>query len=192
MKLPICHFVTSNAGKVAALHRLIPTIKQVDCDLVELQELDPHVIIAVKLAEAVRKMPELVDENSICIVEDTSLYFDGLKHSVSGSQGLPGPFIKWFLTTLGTEGLYELAYKQGNMHAQASTIIGCLRSKGQIFFVEGLVKGTIVKPRGTLGFGWASIFQPDGSDKTFGEMTLEEREGFSMRTIAAQKLLQRI
>jgi non-canonical purine NTP pyrophosphatase (RdgB/HAM1 family) len=192
MMLPVCYFVTSNKGKVDALLRLIPTLKQVDYDLVELQELDPHVIITAKLTEAMRELPELVSETSVCIVEDTSLYFDALKHSVSGAQELPGPFIKWFLATLGPEGLYELAAKQGNVRAQATTVIGCMRTNGQLFFVEGSVNGTIVKPRGTMGFGWASIFQPDGCDKTFGEMSMEERELVSMRTIAAEKLKNKL
>jgi non-canonical purine NTP pyrophosphatase (RdgB/HAM1 family) len=192
MMLPVCYFVTSNKGKVDAMLRLIPTLKQIDYDLVELQETDPHVIIAAKLSEAMRELPELVSETSVCIVEDTALYFDSLKHFVSDTPGLPGPFIKWFLAILGPEGLYEMAAKQGIMRARATTVIGCMRTNGQLFFVEGTVSGIIVKPRGTLGFGWASIFQPDGSDKTFGEMSMEERELFSMRTIAAEKLKNKL
>jgi len=192
MMLPVCYFVTSNKGKVDAMLRLIPTLKQIDYDLDELQEMDQPVIISAKLAQAMHELPELISDTSVCIVENTALYFDALKHSVSGSQGLPGPFVRWFLATLGPEGLYNLATKQGNVRAQATTTIGCARTNGQIFFVDGSVSGTIVKPRGTMGFGWASIFQPDGCDKTFGEMSMEERELVSMRTIAAEKLKSRL
>ncbi len=43
---------------------------------------------------------------------------------------------------------------------------------------EGRVDGTIVwPPRGTLGFGYDPLFKPDGFDRTFGEMTAEEKHG---------------
>lgn len=45
----------------------------------------------------------------------------------------------------------------------------------QIF--EGRIDGTIVAPRGTLGFGYDPIFQPEGDTRTFGEMSAEEKHG---------------
>jgi XTP/dITP diphosphohydrolase len=58
----------------------------------------------------------------------------------------------------------------------------------QIVFFEGEIKGKIVSPRGTGGFGWDQIFQPEGYDKTFGEMSLEEKNKISMRKQALTKL----
>ena len=72
--------------------------------------------------------------------------------------------------------------------AIAKTIMGYAKNSKNILFFEGEIKGKIVKPRGDMGFGWDPIFQPDGSNKTFGEMTLEEKMNFSMRKIAALKL----
>ena len=44
--------------------------------------------------------------------------------------------------------------------------------------VEGRVDGVLVfPPRGDLGFGYDPIFRPDGHDRTFGEMTSEEKHG---------------
>lgn len=43
--------------------------------------------------------------------------------------------------------------------------------------VEGRVFGTLVVPRGTLGFGYDPIFVPDGHARSFGEMTSEEKHG---------------
>ena len=44
--------------------------------------------------------------------------------------------------------------------------------------VEGKVFGRIVRPpRGNQGFGYDPLFQPDGHERTFGEMTAEEKHG---------------
>lgn len=44
--------------------------------------------------------------------------------------------------------------------------------------VEGRVDGTLVwPPRGTLGFGYDPMFMPDGSARTFGEMSRVEKHG---------------
>jgi XTP/dITP diphosphohydrolase len=43
---------------------------------------------------------------------------------------------------------------------------------------EATVKGTLVwPPRGTAGFGYDPMFQPDGHARTFGEMTADEKHG---------------
>ncbi|MGN6572415.1 MAG: RdgB/HAM1 family non-canonical purine NTP pyrophosphatase [Pseudolabrys sp.] len=43
---------------------------------------------------------------------------------------------------------------------------------------EGRVDGVVVwPPRGTLGFGYDPLFQPDGHERTFGEMRAEEKHG---------------
>ncbi len=43
---------------------------------------------------------------------------------------------------------------------------------------EGRVDGDLVfPPRGTAGFGYDPIFRPDGHDRTFGEMSAEEKHG---------------
>jgi XTP/dITP diphosphohydrolase len=43
---------------------------------------------------------------------------------------------------------------------------------------EATVDGTIVwPPRGTAGFGYDPLFKPDGHDRTFGEMSAEEKHG---------------
>ena len=43
--------------------------------------------------------------------------------------------------------------------------------------VEAKVFGLLVPPRGTLGFGYDPMFQPDGHDRTFGEMSAEAKHG---------------
>jgi XTP/dITP diphosphohydrolase len=43
--------------------------------------------------------------------------------------------------------------------------------------VEGKVFGTLVPPRGTMGFGYDPMFVPDGHSRTFGEMSADEKHG---------------
>jgi len=50
---------------------------------------------------------------------------------------------------------------------------------GEAEYYRGEVEGHLVwPPRGTLGFGYDPVFQPDGHDRTFGEMTAEEKHGW--------------
>jgi XTP/dITP diphosphohydrolase len=58
---------------------------------------------------------------------------------------------------------------------------------------DGRCDGTITEtPRGTLGFGYDPVFQPDGSLQTFGEMNVEEKANCSHRARALQMLLPKI
>jgi XTP/dITP diphosphohydrolase len=50
---------------------------------------------------------------------------------------------------------------------------------GHIELFRGEIEGTVAyPPRGTSGFGYDPIFQPEGSDRTFGEMTSDEKHGW--------------
>ncbi len=168
------YFITGNKGKLAEVQSILENVEALDIDLPEIQSLDAHEIIKAKLEEAQKH------HDGEFIVEDTSLYFDGLK-------GLPGPLIKWFMKTVGNDGLYKMAESFGNFNAEAKTIIGYSDTQKNISFYEGSIKGTIVSPRGE-GFGWDPVFQPEGYDKTFGELSSEKKNSFSMRKIALEKL----
>lgn len=171
-------FITGNKGKLDEATTILGEVEGLDIDLVEIQEIDPHKIIRAKLEEAQKT------EKGEFIVEDTSLYLDAL-------NGLPGPLIKWFLKLLGNEGLYNIWARLNNYNAEAKTLIGYCNKRGEIKFFEGATKGTISVPKGE-GFGWDPIFTPEGQDKTFGEMSSEEKNQISMRKIALEKLKEEI
>lgn len=46
---------------------------------------------------------------------------------------------------------------------------------------HGITKGSIVCPTGNSGFGWDSCFLPDGKDKTYAELSFEEKNCISHR-----------
>ncbi|MDP3779432.1 MAG: non-canonical purine NTP pyrophosphatase [bacterium] len=169
------YFITANVKKFDEVKLLMPDIEQLEIDLPEIQENDAKKIIKAKLLEA------LGNHKGEFMVEDTSFYLDCL-------NGLPGPLIKWFLVTVGNIGLADIAHKFGNYKATAKTIIGYAKNHGEIYFFEGALEGEIVVPTGDAGFGWDPIFKPSGHAKVFGEMTKEEKNAISMRSVAVAKL----
>ena len=59
------------------------------------------------------------------------------------------------------------------------------------FFFEGIIEGNISpKPLGKQGFHYDPIFVPRGYDKTFAQMTLNEKNKISHRGIALKKLVK--
>ena len=76
-----------------------------------------------------------------------------------------------------------------NRKARFRTIISLIID-GKEHLFEGVCGGTIGKiPRGSEGFGYDAIFIPDGSIKTFAEMPLKEKELYSHRKKAGDKLV---
>lgn len=171
----VLYFITGNKNKFEEVKLILPDVEQLDIDLPEIQESDAKEIIKAKLLEA------LNHKDAEFIVEDTSLYLDCL-------GGLPGPLIKWFMKPVGNEGLFNIAEKLGNNKAEAKTIVGYAKNSEEIYYFEGSIEGKIVSPKGESGFGWDSIFQPDGYSKSFAEMTQEEKNNLSMRRVALNKL----
>lgn len=73
--------------------------------------------------------------------------------------------------------------------ARFRTVISLLIDGRETQF-EGICNGQIIeKRRGEHGFGYDPVFIPTGSDKTFAEMSMEEKNLFSHRKKATQKLV---
>ena len=73
--------------------------------------------------------------------------------------------------------------------ARFRTVISLILN-GEEHLFEGICNGKIIRKRkGHQGFGYDPIFIPDGSDKTFAEMSLEEKSQFSHRKKATGKLV---
>ncbi len=77
-----------------------------------------------------------------------------------------------------------------NRRARFVTVIALSTPHGDCVF-EGVCDGTITQdPRGTMGFGYDSVFVPDGFHKTFAQMSMTEKGAVSHRAKALQKLIE--
>jgi XTP/dITP diphosphohydrolase len=81
----------------------------------------------------------------------------------------------------------RLMKQQTNRKARFRTVIALIL-QGEEYFFEGKISGVIAnEPRGEGGFGYDSIFVPDGYEKTFAELSAEQKNQISHRAIAVKK-----
>ena len=79
---------------------------------------------------------------------------------------------------------------KANRNSRFKTIISLIIDGKSVNF-EGVVEGKITEEkRGRNGFGYDPIFQPNGYASTFGEMSLNEKNKISHRSIAINKMVQ--
>jgi XTP/dITP diphosphohydrolase len=77
---------------------------------------------------------------------------------------------------------------QSDRSARFRTVI-CLIYQGTEYFFEGEVKGEMLTERtGTAGFGYDPIFRPEGCDRSFAQMSMDEKNAISHRGLAVEKL----
>jgi len=73
--------------------------------------------------------------------------------------------------------------------ARFRTVIALIQN-GQEYLFEGIVNGCIlIEKRGNGGFGYDSVFQPDGYTVSFGEMDAAMKNKISHRALAIQQLV---
>ena len=102
-------------------------------------------------------------------------------------NGLPGALVSWFLDTLKPEGILKLLENQHNRKASVFTCIAYADKTGAFAFT-GIINGEISSSlRGENGFGYDPIFIPEGHNKTYAEMTSDEKNQISMRKLALLK-----
>jgi len=122
-----------------------------------------------------------------CFGDDSGLEIDAL-------NGEPGVYSARYAGTHGDheanmDKVLALLAGQSNRKARFRTVISLLWN-GEEHFFEGIVEGTIRHERsGAKGFGYDPIFQPDGYDITFAEMSLEEKNRISHRGMAVEQLI---
>lgn len=170
-------FVTGNAKKleevVAILGKNFPReITSRKIDLPEYQgEIEDICRDKCKAAAAIVNGP--------VIVEDTCLSFNAM-------NGLPGPYIKWFLDKLGVEQLPKMLAGWEDKSAQAICTFAYCNGEpnAEVKYFQGRTDGVIVSPRGTREFGWDPCFQPNGYDKTYAELPKDVKNQISHRSKA--------
>lgn len=78
---------------------------------------------------------------------------------------------------------------QTNRKARFRTVISLIRG-GENFLFEGIINGLIrAEPAGAQGFGYDPIFEPEGYDQTFAQMSMEQKNQISHRALAMKKLI---
>ena len=173
-------FVSSNPNKAIEAERILgmPLVRA-SIILPEIQAAGVEDITRYKLEVArTRGYGRL-------IVEDVSLGFDELGN-------FPGPYVRWLLEAAGGKGLAAIAYALNNRAAKAECCVAYWDgSEGHVFCGE-CVGEILVQPRGEEKFGWDPWFQPRGSNKTFAEMTPEEKDQLSHRGRAYRQLAEHL
>jgi len=163
--------VTGNNHKYEEYKEFFSNISQHKIELVEIQGTAEEIVThKVKQAYSLLRKP--------CIVDDTGLVFEYWNN-------LPGPYVKHFNKIIGVDKYPSLLGK--NNRATAYCIIAYMDENGIKLF-KGQTKGIIVTPRRDNGFGFDKVFMPDGYNKTYSEMSIEEKNSVSHRAKAMKKL----
>ena len=126
--------------------------------------------------------------NIDCFSDDTGLFIDSL-------DGLPGVKSARFAgeNSNSEENISLVLKSLENKKSRSATFktVICLIINNRKHFFEGSVPGTITEQKsGESGFGYDPIFIPFGYNKTFSEMTIEEKNLISHRSKAVQKLIK--
>lgn len=129
-----------------------------------------------------------------CFADDTGLeidILDGEPGVFSARYSMTGdPVYPEMDTTKGNiRKVLEKLSGNDNRRARFRSVIVLIRD-GKKFYFEGIIEGSITaSPSGDDGFGYDPIFLPEGYDRTFAEMDLDEKNRISHRAIAVSKLV---
>lgn len=182
-------FATANQNKVVEIDNLLPE----NIQLTSLKELGQKKAIPETSAtiegNAIQKANFITEKYNVnCFADDTGLEINELK-------GEPGVNSARYASEEKDDDLnIKLVLKNldgvTKRGAQFKTTIALnLNGEQHLFF--GVVKGTIRKQRiGNNGFGYDPIFEPENCGKTFAEMTIDEKNNYSHRARAFNKLIR--
>ena len=182
-------FATNNQNKVKEIRNVIGD----GIDILPLKEAgiiieipEPHDTLQDNAQEKAQTIHHLTGKN--CFSEDSGL-------EVTSLNGAPGVKSARYAGDKATDAeniallLKSMEGKQ-NREAQFRTVINLIWDK-QSYYFEGVCRGRITSVvQGEDGFGYDPVFIPEGSEKTFAEMTMEEKNKFSHRKKATSKLIE--
>lgn len=179
-------FATNNAHKLEEVQAIvgdafiIKSLNDIDC-----QDDIPETGVTFE-ENAQQKTDYLVNKYGLyCFGDDSGLEIDAL-------YGEPGVYSARYSGSRDMQKNIDLVLEKlgdhANRAARFKTVISLYLNEQQHFF-EGTIEGRIIHERkGVDGFGYDPIFIPNGYDKTFAEMTAEEKNAISHRAIAVGKL----
>lgn len=143
---------------------------------------------------ALKKAVELSKQiKGIIIADDTGLFVDAL-------EGEPGVYSARYAgeqvsyidnNNLLLRNLKGIPLDKRTAHFK--TVVAVVLENGESFVTEGICRGTIaLEPRGENGFGYDPLFIVEDTDKTFSEMTDEEKNKISHRANALLNLKEKL
>lgn len=173
-------FVTTNAGKFAEVEA---KLAQANVKIVHEDRAYPE--IQTDRLEKVLKFAATILDDQIegdYLIDDSGLFIEAL-------GGFPGVYSSYVHKRLGNKGILTLLAGERYRAARFETAFLVRRGLDHEV-LHGEVLGAIGdKELGSGGFGFDPIFVPEGSAKTFAEMTLAEKNRVSHRARAVDALL---
>lgn len=170
-------FATRNQNKLKEYERILgKAVEGIDLHVPEIQDSDPLVVLEEKAKAAYRMYGGPI------FVEDSSLTLKSLDNMI-------GPFADNETNTRTKLEAICRMYAKDQERTALITVGIALFDGREIHTWIGEVEGIISEfPRGANGFGFDPIFIPKGSKKTFAELTSREKDLYSPRRIALEKL----
>ena len=186
LKGRVIFFATNNINKFNEARRVLAEHK-IAVGMLRVKSLEIQNESLEEIAEA-----SVIDAFEKChlpiIVEDAGLFVDALK-------GFPGPYAAYVYRTIGNQGLLKLMENVETRNARFESVIAYLSKdlKSPKCF-SGQAQGEIVteqkRGNGNSGFGFDPIFKPIRAGRTFAEMSILEKNGFSHRAEAFRAFAQ--
>ena len=183
----LIYFVTGNINKFNEISDLFSkanmkySLQQKDIKTLEIQADNIKEVALFKLNSIKGQI------NGSYFIEDAGFFVD------SPLNGFPGVYSSYVMKTIGNKGLLRLIddFKKTKAHF-ISIIALYYEPLEKNFFFEGKVQGKISETlRGMGGFGFDPIFLPDvAPERTFAELTTEEKNKISHRGIAWSKFIK--
>lgn len=181
-------FATNNQHKVEEIRHAIHS----NFELLTLKEAginidipEPHDTLEENATEKSKTIYNLT--NTSCFSEDTGLEVAALNGEPGVKSARYAGEDKSFDKNI--DKLLENLKGKQDTRARFRTVISLILD-GQETQFEGICNGKIIpERRGNHGFGYDPVFVPDGSKKTFAEMELAEKDLYSHRAKATQKLV---
>jgi XTP/dITP diphosphohydrolase len=181
-------FATNNPNKILEIQSMLPdTIQIISLESIGCHEDIPETSATIE-GNAIQKANYILENYGYdCFADDTGLEVEALLNEpgvfsarYAGEQRNAGDNMNLLLSNLETK---------TNRKAQFKTVI-CLNFKGKQYLFAGIASGKITKQKtGTGGFGYDPIFQPEGYQQTFAEISLKEKNLISHRGKATQLLI---
>jgi len=180
----VLRFVTTNDGKWREVSALLAkrgiAVERINTKVLEVQSDDLAEIARISALDAYRSF------GGELFVEDAGLFVEAL-------NGFPGPYSSYVYRTIGVRGLLRLMEGVERRAAAFRSAVAYVDREGRVSVFVGEVRGFIAtEPRGTGGFGFDPVFVPLGSERTFAEMDVEEKNRYSHRAKAVRELVEHL